>query len=331
MTFKYNNVFIENAATVAGPYEANGPLKKFFDKTFDNLYNGEKSWETAEAKVLEDSIKILLKKTNKKEDNIDVIISGDLMNQITSSCYSSEKFGFPFLGIYSACATSVEGIILGSTMIDSAKIKNAIAATSSHNMSSEKQFRNPTEYGAPKPKTATFTATGGASILLTNENTGIKVESSTIGRIMDYNQTDPFNMGAVMAPAAADTIYRHLKNTDRTPDYYDLILTGDLGTYGKEILIDFMKSEYGLDISNNYNDCGVMLYDVERQKEVLAGGSGPVCSALVNYSLVLDLLRKKKLKKVLLVATGALFSPTMVYQHENILSIAHAVSLEVIK
>lgn len=331
MTFKYNNVFIENAATVAGPYEANGPLKKFFDKTFDNLYNGEKSWETAEAKVLEDSIKILLKKTNKKEDNIDVIISGDLMNQITSSCYSSEKFGFPFLGIYSACATSVEGIILGSAMIDSAKIKNAIAATSSHNMSSEKQFRNPTEYGAPKPKTATFTATGGASILLTNENTGIKVESSTIGRIMDYNQTDPFNMGAVMAPAAADTIYRHLKNTGRTPDYYDLILTGDLGTYGKEILIDFMKSEYGLDISNNYNDCGVMLYDVERQKEVLAGGSGPVCSALVNYSLVLDLLRKKKLKKVLLVATGALFSPTMVYQHENILSIAHAVSLEVIK
>lgn len=331
MTFKYNNVFIENAATVAGPYEANGPLKKFFDKTFDNLYNGEKSWETAEAKVLEDSIKILLKKTNKKEDNIDVIISGDLMNQITSSCYSSEKFGFPFLGIYSACATSVEGIILGSTMIDSAKIKNAIAATSSHNMSSEKQFRNPTEYGAPKPKTATFTATGGASILLTNENTGIKVESSTIGRIMDYNQTDPFNMGAVMAPAAADTIYRHLKSTGRTPDYYDLILTGDLGTYGKEILIDFMKSEYGLDISNNYNDCGVMLYDVERQKEVLAGGSGPVCSALVNYSLVLDLLRKKKLKKVLLVATGALFSPTMVYQHENILSIAHAVSLEVIK
>ena len=331
MTFTYNNVFIENAATVAGPYEANGPLKKFFDKTFDNLYNGEKSWETAEAKVLEDSIKILLKKTNKKEDNIDVIISGDLMNQITSSCYSSEKFGFPFLGIYSACATSVEGIILGSAMIDSAKIKNAIAATSSHHMSSEKQFRNPTEYGAPKPKTATFTATGGASILLTNENTGIKVESSTIGRIMDYNQTDPFNMGAVMAPAAADTIYRHLKSTGRTPDYYDLILTGDLGTYGKEILIDFMKSEYGLDISNNYNDCGVMLYDVERQKEVLAGGSGPVCSALVNYSLVLDLLRKKKLKKVLLVATGALFSPTMVYQHENILSIAHAVSLEVIK
>ena len=219
----------------------------------------------------------------------------------------------------------------GSSLIDSGKVRNVIASTSSHNMSSEKQFRNPTEYGAPKPKTATFTATGGASMLLTNENTGIKVESSTIGRILDYNQTDPLNMGSVMAPAAADTIYRHLKDMNRDPSYYDLILTGDLGLYGKEILIDFMKTEYGLDISSNYNDCGVMLYDLETQKEVLAGGSGPVCSALVNYSLVIEMLKKKKIKKVLLVATGALFSPTMVYQHENILSIAHAVSLEVIK
>lgn len=331
MTFKYNCVFVEDAATIAGPYEAKGPLKKYFDQTFDNLYHGEKSWETAEAKILEDSIRALLKKTKKTKEDIDVIISGDLMNQITSSCYSSEKFNFPFLGIYSACATSVEGMILGSSLIDGGKVNRAIASTSSHNMSSEKQFRNPTEYGAPKPKTATFTATGGASILLTNENTGIKVESSTIGRIVDYEQNDPFNMGAVMAPAAADTIHRHLMDLNRTPDYYDLILTGDLGTYGKEILIDFMKTEYGLDISRNYNDCGTMLYDFEKQKEVQAGGSGPVCSALVNYSVVLELLKKKKIKKVLLVATGALFSPTFVYQHENILSIAHAISLEVIK
>ncbi|MBE6147494.1 MAG: stage V sporulation protein AD [Firmicutes bacterium] len=331
MTFKYHQVFVEDASTVAGPYEAKGPLKKHFDKTFENLYHGEKSWETAEAKILEESIRILLNKTKKSKEDIDVIISGDLMNQITSSCYSSEKFHFPFLGIYSACAISIEGMILGSTMIDAGKVSNVIASTSSHNMSSEKQFRNPTEYGAPKPKTATFTATGGASILLTNENTGIKVESSTIGRIIDYEQTDPFHMGAVMAPAAADTIYRHLTDLSREPEYYDLILTGDLGLYGKEILIDFMKTEYGLDIKDNYNDCGVMLYDLETQKEVLAGGSGPVCSALVNYSVILEMLKKKKIKKVLLVATGALFSPTMVYQHKNILSIAHAISLEVIQ
>ena len=198
-------------------------------------------------------------------------------------------------------------------------------------MSSEKQFRNPTEYGAPKPKTATFTATGGASILLTNKKTDIKVESTTIGKIIDYEQTDPLNMGAVMAPAAADTIYNHLKDTNRTPDYYDLILTGDLGLYGKEILIDFMKTEYNLDISKNYNDCGVMLYDLAKQTKILAGGSGPVCSALVNYGIIMNKLKKKELKRVLLVATGALFSPTLVFQHENILSIAHAVSLEVTK
>ena len=197
-------------------------------------------------------------------------------------------------------------------------------------MSSEKQFRNPTEYGAPKPKTATFTATGGASILLTSEKTNIKVESSTIGRVINYEQTDPLNMGAVMAPAAADTIYRHLKDTKRKPDYYDLILTGDLGLYGKDILIDLMKSDYKIDISKNYNDCGIMLYDLENQKEILAGGSGPVCSALVNYSYIMEKLKKKELKKVLLVATGALFSPTSLFQHQNILSIAHAVSLEAI-
>ncbi len=330
MTFKYNNVYIENTSTVAGPYEAKGPLKKYFDKTFDDLYNKEKSWELAEAKSLEDAIATLLKKSKLNKKDIDCIISGDLLNQITSSCYSSQKYDFPFLGIYSACATSCEGIILASTMIDSKKVKKVIAATSSHNMSSEKQFRNPTEYGAPKPKTATFTATGGATILLSDTKSDIKVESSTIGRIIDLGQTDPLHMGSVMAPAAADTINRHLTDLKRTPDYYDLILTGDLGTYGKEILIDYMKTEFGTDISANYNDCGVMLYDLDKQKEVLAGGSGPVCSALVNYSIIYEKMKKKEIRRVLLVTTGALFSPTMVYQHENILSIAHAVSLEVV-
>ena len=213
--------------------------------------------------------------------------------------------------------------------IDSKKVNNVIVSTSSHNMSSEKQFRNPTEYGAPKPKSATFTATGGAAIMLTNEKTDVKIESSTIGKIVDYNQTDPLNMGSVMAPAAAETIYRHLTDMNRKPSDYDLILTGDLGILGKEILIDFMKEEYNIDISRNYNDCGVMLYDLKKQKECLAGGSGPVCSALVNYSLIYKMLKEKKLKRVLLVATGALFSPTFVYQHENILAIANAVSLEV--
>ncbi len=331
MTYEYENVYLKDASTVVGPYEKKGPLGNKFDKSYDDLYNGEKSFEQAEVKLLEDSIDILLKKVEKTKSDIDLIISGDLLNQVTSSSYGVQKYNIPFLGIYSACASSVEGIIIASSMIDSKKINNCIVSTSSHNMSSEKQFRNPTEYGAPKPKTATFTATGGASCFLTSEKTDIKVSAATIGKVIDKGQKDPLNMGAVMAPAAADTIYRHLKDLKRDVSDYDLILTGDLGTYGKEILVDYMKTEYGLDISNNYNDMGTMLYDLDNQKEVLAGGSGPVCSALVCYSHILSLLKKGTIKRVLIAATGALFSPTFVYQHIDINAISHAVTLEAIK
>ena len=197
-------------------------------------------------------------------------------------------------------------------------------------MSSEKQFRNPTEYGAPKPRSATFTATGAASILLTNEKSEVRVESATLGKIIDMEENDPNDMGRVMAPSAIDTLKRHFEETGRDPDYYDLILTGDLGVYGKDIVKDYMLAKENLDLNDNYNDCGVLLYDLENQKEVLAGGSGPVCSALVNYGYVYNQLKSKKIKRVLLLATGALFSPTLLYQKENINSIAHAISLEVV-
>lgn len=331
MTYKYNNVYLDEVSTVVGPYEAKGPLGNKFDKNYKDLYNGEKTWEQAEAHLLEESIDILLNKSNTEISKIDLIISGDLLNQVTSSSYGVLKYNRPFLGIYSACASSVEGIIIGSSMIDSKKIDNCVVSTSSHNMSSEKQFRNPTEYGAPKPKTATFTSTGGASVLLTNKKTKIKVESSTIGTVVDMEQNDPLNMGAVMAGAAALTIYKHLTDLNRDPSYYDLILTGDLGIYGKEILIDYMKSEYDIDISKNYNDTGTMLYDFKNQKEVNAGGSGPVCCPLVCYSSIIPMLKSKKINRVLIVATGALFSPTNVFQHKNINSISHAVVLEVSK
>lgn len=331
MTYKYNNVYLDEVSTVVGPYEAKGPLGNKFDKSYKDLYNGEKTWEQAEAHLLEESIDILLNKSNTEISKIDLIISGDLLNQVTSSSYGVLKYNRPFLGIYSACASSVEGIIIGSSMIDSKKIDNCVVSTSSHNMSSEKQFRNPTEYGAPKPKTATFTSTGGASVLLTNKKTKIKVESSTIGTVVDMEQNDPLNMGAVMAGAAALTIYKHLTDLNRDPSYYDLILTGDLGMYGKEILIDYMKSEYDIDISKNYNDTGTMLYDFKNQKQVNAGGSGPVCCPLVCYSSIIPMLKSKKINRVLIVATGALFSPTNVFQHKNINSISHAVVLEVSK
>lgn len=330
MTFTYDDVYVQDTATIAGPYEKKGPLKKYFDKTFNDLYFDEDSWEKAEIKTVKESLKLLHKKVGLKRKEVDVILGGDLLNQITATTYGAYNFSKCFLGLYGACSTSVEAMILGSVLIDSQKVSNAIVTVSSHNMAAEKQFRNPTEYGAPKPKSATFTATGSASLLLTGEKTDIKVESSTIGQIIDFCQNDPNDMGKVMAPAAIDTIKRHLKDLNRKPDYYDLIVTGDLGLYGKEIVKDYMLEEYNIDLSNNYNDCGVMLYDLQEQEECLAGGSGPVCSALVAFGYIFHEMKKKNLKRVLIVATGALFSPTMVYQKENIYSIANAISLEVI-
>ena len=331
MILNFRNVYLDNASTVCGPYEAKGPLSKNFDKKYtDDLYCKERSFEKAEIRLLEDSIKILLKKTKLTPKDIDLVISGDLLNQITSSCYGALNLKSPFLGIYTACATSIEGMLIASTFIDSGKVNNALISCSSHNMSSEKQFRNPTEYGSPKPMTATFTATGGASVLLSNKPSKIRVVNGLIGTIVDYNQKDAFNMGAAMAGAAADTLYKYLSETNTKASDYDLILTGDLGKYGKEILKELMLSEYNIDLSKNYNDCGTMLYDLAKQKEVMAGGSGPVCSALVNYSTIIKGLMENKYKKVLLIATGALFSPTMLFQKMNILSIANLICLEAI-
>ena len=288
MTFKFNNVYLNEVATVAGPYEKKGPLGKMFDKTYTDLYCNETSWERAEVHLLKDSMKLALKKNNLKKEDVDLVISGDLLNQISSSCYAAYDIDSPFLGIYSACSTNTEALIIGSSLISAKNIKRCICSVSSHNMSSEKQFRNPTEYGAPKPKTATFTSTGGASAVISDTKSNIKVECGTIGKIVDLGQNNPLDMGAVMAPAAADTIYRHLTDTKRDASYYDLILTGDLGLYGKEILKEYLVKEYKIDISKNYNDCGIMLYDLKSQKEILAGGSGPVCSPLVLYTTVLE-------------------------------------------
>ena len=330
MTIKYNNVYVKDAYTIAGMYESDGPLRKYFDKCYtDDLYFGEKSFEKAEAKLLSDNIRNILDKNKLKDEDIDLIVSGDLQNQISASNYAIRNFNIPFLGVYNACATSSESIIVASSFIEGKKIKNAIAAVCSHNTSAEKQFRNPNEYGAPKHKTATFTATGSASLLLTNEKTDIKIESATIGRIIDLGQIDVNNMGAVMAGAAADTIYKHLTELKRKPDYYDLILTGYLGIYGRNILVNYFDEKYNIKLGKNYNDCGVMLYNLDTQP-VLAGGSGPVCSALVNYGYVLKQMKSHKLKRVLIVPTGAIFSPTWTFQKESIPSIAHAVSLEVL-
>ena len=325
MTIEYKNVYINETATIVGPYEAKGPLKKYYDKTYKELYFGEKTWEQAEKKLINESIDIVKRKTNRK---IDLYIGGDLLNQIVASNYAAEEFNTSFIGIYAACATSTLGLILASNFIENKTLKNIITFTSSHNNSAEKQYRYPIEYGGPKPKTTTFTSTGAASALLSNEKQGIKIESGTIGKVVDSGSKNVFHMGEVMAKAAADTIYTHLKDTNRKIDYYDLILTGDLGIYGKEILKDYLKEEYNIRLKN-YNDTGTMIYDINNQ-EVYAGASGPACAPLVTYSYIFNQMKKGKLKKVLLVATGALMNPTMVNQKLTIPAIAHAVSLEVI-
>ena len=328
MTIKYENVYINETSTVTGPYEKKGPLHGYFDKGYDDFYFGMPTWEQAEAKLIEDSVDILLSKLGKTRFDIDLHISGDLLNQTVASNYAAADLGIPYLGIYNACATSVEGIIIGSNMIEARQIKNCICSVSSHNNAAEKQFRYPVEYGGPKPKTTTFTTTGGASCYLTYNKEGIRVESSTVGIVNDAGIKDAYHMGAVMAPAAAQTIYRHLMDTKRDINYYDLILTGDLGMYGKKILKEYMKTEYNIDLKN-YDDTATMIYDLDNQP-VYAGGSGPACAPLVTYGYIFSKMKKKELKRVLLVATGALLSTTMVNQKLSIPSIAHAISLEAV-
>lgn len=331
MTIKYNNVFIEDTYTICGNYENDGPLGKYFDKRYvKDLYFGEKSWEKAEVHILKEANKNILVKNKLKEDDIDLLISGDLQNQIAASDYMARDFDIPFMGIFEACSTMGEALAIGSTYIEGGFAKKVMVSTSSHNMVAEKQFRNPTEYGTPKPKTATFTATGAVSVLLSNKKSKVRIESSTIGKVVDMGTSDVNHMGAVMAPAAGDVIYNHLKDTKRDVSYYDLILTGDLGIYGKNILKDYMMSKYNIELGDNYNDCGVMLYDLDKQP-VLAGGSGPVCSSLVVFGYIYKEMLKGKYKRVLIVPTGAIFSPTFTFQKESIPSMANAISLEVIK
>lgn len=327
MTFKYDNVYLSNVSTIVGPYESKGPLGRYYDKVYDDFYCGMKTWEQAECHMLIDSVDMVLYKSNKLKNDIDLHISGDLLNQIVSTNYASASIGIPLVGIYSACSTSVLGLIIGSNMVDKEQIKNCLVSTSSHNNGAEKQFRQPVEYGGPKKKTTTFTTTGAASFLLTNTKSKIRIESATIGSVIDMGVTDSMHMGAVMAPSAASTIHQHLKDLKRESSYYDLILTGDLGIYGKKILVEYMKTEYNIKL-NNYDDTACMIYDLERQP-VYAGGSGPACLPLVFNSYIYRKMLDGEISRVLLVATGALLSTSMVNQKLSIPSISHAISLEV--
>ncbi len=331
MTINFNNVYLKAASAVAGKDEKEGNFGKLYDQTYNDYYAGEKTFEQAEIKMIKDSVNKVLAKANSSLDNVDVIIGADLLNQITPSAYASVEFNRPFMGVYNACASMCEEIIVASSLLQNKSINSVICNVSSHNMTAERQYRNPVEYGCPKPKRSTFTVTGSASSLLTKEKSNIKVSSATIGTTTDLGVTDIYDMGSVMAPSAAKTIYDHLKDTNTTVDDYDLILTGDLGVYGKEILSVYMMEAYDIDLKNKHEDSACIIYDRKKQPQVKAGGSGPACLPLVTYTDILKKMNEGKLKKVLLVATGALMSPTMNNQKLSLPSISHAVCLEVIK
>ena len=325
---KFNNVYIKNFYTIAGPKEKDSKISNVNLK-FDDLYFGKQTFEDAEIKMQEVSIQNLLNNERLSENKIDYVFATDLINQLGVSSQTMSNFNIPFVGVYAACAGFPLQILLGSNLIESKNAKNIITLASSHNLTAERQFRYPTEYGCPKKGTATCTLTACVSMLLTNEKTNIKVSGGLIGKVVNLGINDVNNMGAVMAPAAAKVISDHLKDTGRSIDYYDLVLTGDLGRVGKSILKEYIKKEYNINLKK-YDDSACMIFDLDNQP-VYQGGSGISCLPLVTYSYILNLMKKGKLNKVLLVATGALMNTSMCNQHLSIPSIAHAVSLEVSK
>lgn len=308
-------------STVAGPKEGQGPVGPYFDKIYPDLAMGQKSFEKAERQMMLNAIDTALEKASLSQSNIDYFVAGDLLNQIISSGFSALELGAPFLGIYGACSSFCEGLIFAGVLVDSGAAQAVITATSSHNNTAERQYRYPIEYGAQMPPWSQHTVTGAAATAVAVRGLGPRLELATVGKVMDLGIKDPLNMGAAMAPAAADTIFTHMEDTGRNPGDYDLIVTGDLGKIGREIVVELAQRQ-GFDLSGNYRDCGELIYSKEQLEN--AGGSGCACSALVT----LGMLFNQNYKRILVVATGALHSPTSYQQGENIPAIAHAISIE---
>lgn len=318
--------FIISSAAVGGPFESQGALAGDFDLLHEDIWLGQESYEKAEKKLLEQACELAIKKAGRKKEDIQFLLCGDLINQIISSSFAARTLGMPYLGLYGACSTSMEGLALASLIVDSKFAENALAATCSHNAASEKQYRYPTEYGGQKPPTAQWTVTGAGAALVAQNGEGPRVAAATIGRVIDMGLSDPFNMGVAMAPAAVDTIEAHFRDLNIDPSYYDVIATGDLGRVGHRIAGDLLK-KHGLEIpEEKFTDCGILIY--KKEQPVFAGGSGCACAAVTTYGHFLNRMRKGELKRILIIATGALLSPMSYQQKESIPSIAHAVSIE---
>lgn len=322
-----NRPVIIGVATVVGPEEGAGPLANDFDIIHEDMIMEQDSWEKAERQLMDEACKLAIENAGVTKEQVQFFIAGDLMNQIITSTFAARTLAIPFLGIFGACSNSMEGLALASMLTDAGYADCAMAGTSSHNCTSEKQFRYPTEYGSQKPPTAQYTVTGAGAAVVSRTGKGPVVTGATIGRVIDMGIKDPFNMGAAMAPAAVDTMQAHFRDFDREPGYYDLIVTGDLAKVGYDIANELL-SKHNVPMDQTvYRDCGLIIYDREKQP-VIAGGSGCGCSAVVTYGHILKKIIKGEYSKVLVVATGALLSPLSFQQGESIPCIAHAVAIE---
>ena len=325
---------------VVGEKEGQGPLGKYFDVVLEDDMFGEKSWERAESKMLKKAMDKALSRSGIEAENVDAMLSGDLLNQLMSSSFTARDLHVPVLGLYGACSTMTESLLLGSILIDGGFARNVLVGASSHFCTAERQFRMPVEHGNQRPPSAQWTTTGAGAVVISapdedrlcNRLQGrplLRAESATIGKVIDPGIKDANQMGAAMVPAAVDTLLNHLEDAGRDLDYYDLVATGDLGFIGKDIMKDLL-ADAGLGrekIASRYDDCGAMIFD--KGQDVDAGGSGCGCSAVVFTAYLMRRMEEGKIRRLLLMSTGALLSTISPLQGESIPGIAHAISLEV--
>ena len=311
-------------SNIGGKFEGQGPLADFFDEISNDSFFGEKTWEKAESAMQKTVLQRALEKAELTPEDLDYILAGDLLNQCIGSSFGLRDFRVPFYGLYGACSTMGESLSLASLLIDGGYADRAAALTSSHFCTAERQYRTPLEYGGQRTPTAQWTVTGAGCVILSREGPGPYITHVTTGKIVDKGIQDANNMGAAMAPAAYDTIQAHFRDTGRRPSDYDLIVTGDLGSLGKEILLDLFHRD-GIEFKN-LEDCGVLIYDAQTQ-DVHCGGSGCGCSAAVLTGFLLNGMKQGRWRRLLFCGTGALLSPTSTLQGESIPSICHAVAI----
>ena len=322
--FKFPATILDTASIV-GKKESEGPMSSYFDECLSDDYLGEDSWEKAESMLQKNTAELCMKKTKIDDKKLDYIFGGDLINQCIGANYAMRDFDTSFFGLYGACSTMAESLSLGAMTMSAGYGEHCLCITSSHFCTAEKQFRFPLEYGGQRTPTSQWTVTGSGCAILARHGNGPYITHITTGRIVDMGIKDVNNMGAAMAPAAAHTIATHFEDTGLSPDYYDIILTGDLGVVGSDLLCDLLNKE-GYDIYSNHKDAGKMIFDIEKQ-DVHAGGSGCGCCASIFAGYVFNELKSGKINHALIVATGALMNTMSVQQGDTIPSIAHAVAI----